>query len=134
MKRNHTMKGFTLIEIMIVVLIIGILLAIAVPNFVRARASSRLKSIMANLKQIDSAVEQWAMETNQAQGAAVVQSNLDGTGGTTAYLAWPSGPVAGTYAVSTVGANTTFDGGSKGAMDEPTWEATCGTDPGTCGL
>jgi len=89
---------------------------------------------VANLKQIDSAVQQWAMEANQAQGAAVVQSNLDGTGGTTAYLAWPNGPVAGTYAVSTVGANATFNGGSKGAMDAPTWQTTCTADPSTCGL
>ena len=61
MKRNKR-TGFTLVEIMIVVLIIGILLAIAVPNFIKARQNSRLQTIIANLKQIESAEEQWAME------------------------------------------------------------------------
>src|ERR1051325_8876298 len=54
--------GFTLVEIMIVVLIIGILLAIAIPNFVRARNTSRGKACQANLKQIDSATEQYLMD------------------------------------------------------------------------
>ena len=63
--------GFTLVEIMIVVLIIGILLAIAVPNFIKARESSRTKACIANLKQIDSAKEQWAMDKNKANGATV---------------------------------------------------------------
>lgn len=134
MKRINKTQGFTLIEIMIVVLIIGILLAIAVPNFVRARASSRLKSIESNLKQIDNAKSQWAMDAGATQTTPVAQSNLDGTGGTPAYLNWPVGPVTGTYAVTTVGNNSTFDGGSKGAMDEPTWEATCNADPTSCGL
>jgi len=58
-------KGFTLVEIMIVVLIIGILLAIAVPNFIRARETSRAKSCVANLKQIESAKEQWAMDNKK---------------------------------------------------------------------
>jgi prepilin-type N-terminal cleavage/methylation domain-containing protein len=68
MSRNNNRRAFTLIEIMIVVLIIGILLAIAIPNFVRARESSRQKACISNLKQIQSAKEQWAMDNRKGQG------------------------------------------------------------------
>ena len=54
--------GFTLVEIMIVVLIIGILLAIAVPNFITARENGRAQACIANLKQIDSAKQQYIMD------------------------------------------------------------------------
>jgi prepilin-type N-terminal cleavage/methylation domain-containing protein len=68
-RKARAERGFTLVEIMIVVLIIGILLAIAVPNFVRARESSRAKACVSNLKQIDAAKEQWAMDNNKRTGA-----------------------------------------------------------------
>jgi type II secretory pathway pseudopilin PulG len=61
---------------MIVVLIIGILLAIAVPNFVRAREQSRAKSCSANLKQIESAVQQYAMDNRRNDADAVTDANL----------------------------------------------------------
>ena len=55
MKRFRTRKGFTLVEIMIVVAIIGILMAIAVPGFVKARTTSRLRACNENLVKIDGA-------------------------------------------------------------------------------
>jgi prepilin-type N-terminal cleavage/methylation domain-containing protein len=64
-------RAFTLVEIMIVVLIIGILLAIAVPNFIKAREASRTKSCVANLKQIDSGKEQYAMDKKKNAGDPV---------------------------------------------------------------
>jgi prepilin-type N-terminal cleavage/methylation domain-containing protein len=104
MKRFTKRSGFTLVEIMIVVLIIGILMAIAVPNFIRARESSRRNSCIANLKQIDSAKEQWAMDNRAAAGAAVTMGDIAGVyikGATTG----PVCPAGGTYTVNTVGTN-----------------------------
>src|SRR5438552_9765456 len=72
-------KGFTLVEIMIVVLIIGTLLAIAVPNFTRARETSRSKSCVANLKQIEAAKEQWCMDNKQGSTATPGTADLYGT-------------------------------------------------------
>jgi len=69
--RNMLRKlaGFTLVEIMIVVLIIGILLAIAIPNFIQSRESARARACIGNLKQIDSAKQQWLMD-NKASAIA----------------------------------------------------------------
>jgi prepilin-type N-terminal cleavage/methylation domain-containing protein len=67
--RTSSNKGFTLVEIMIVVAIIGLLAAIAIPNFVRARTQSQKNACINNLRQIDGAVQQWALENKQTATA-----------------------------------------------------------------
>jgi prepilin-type N-terminal cleavage/methylation domain-containing protein len=70
-KLNNRRGGFTLVEIMIVVAIIALLAAIAVPNFLRARKRSQATRILEDLRIIDSAIDQYAIETNKAGGATV---------------------------------------------------------------
>jgi prepilin-type N-terminal cleavage/methylation domain-containing protein len=70
-KLNKRRGGFTLVEIMIVVAIIALLAAIAVPGFLRARKRSQASKILNDLRLIDAAVDQYAIETNRASGATV---------------------------------------------------------------
>ena len=69
-KINKRRGGFTLVEIMIVVAIIALLAAIAVPGFLRARKRAQASKILNDLRLIDSAVDQYAIETNKATGSA----------------------------------------------------------------
>ena len=73
---NKKRAGFTLVEIMIVVAIIALLAAIAVPNFLRARKRSQATRILEDLRIIDSAVDQYAIETNKAGGADVTWTDI----------------------------------------------------------
>jgi len=70
--------GFTLIEIMIVVALIGILATIAIPNYIHARERARMVTCIQNLKVIDNSIQQWAMETKKEAGAPVTAADIRG--------------------------------------------------------
>ncbi|EEF57972.1 type IV pilin protein [Pedosphaera parvula] len=74
--KENRASGFTLVEIMIVVAIIGLLATIAIPNFVRARLKAQQTSCISNLKQIDGAKQQWALENKAAGNAVPVLANV----------------------------------------------------------
>ena len=67
-KLQNKRGGFTLVEIMIVVAIIALLAAIAVPNFLRARKRSQATRVLSDLRLIDAAIDQYAIENNKATG------------------------------------------------------------------
>jgi prepilin-type N-terminal cleavage/methylation domain-containing protein len=96
--------GFTLVEIMIVVAIIGLLAAIAIPNFVKARTAAQTNACINNLRQIDAAKEQLALENKLVDG--------DASTGYEAYLKGgvaPTCPASGTYTPGNIGTAPTCD-------------------------
>ena len=75
-KKINRKSGFTLVEIMIVVAIIGLLAAIAIPNFVKARTTSQQNACINNLRLIDSSKQQWALEQRQQSSNTPVGTDL----------------------------------------------------------
>jgi len=101
-KVRNNKAAFTLVEIMIVVAIIGLLAALAIPGFVKARKQSQGRRIINDARQMDAAVDQWALENGKKDGDTV-----DTTGAAT-YLktAWNVNDLLGNaYAVGNVGTN-----------------------------
>lgn len=112
MKTRIHPAGFTLVEIMIVVAIIGLLAAIAVPNFTQARNSARASTCINNLRLISAAKDQAALQNNLADTATPTTTQLSPyLKNTSATTGLPPEPTSGTYTVNAVSARPTCSAG-----------------------
>lgn len=98
-------RGYTLLEVMMVVLMMGLLMSIVAPSLVKRRSDSRFATIRANLETLQEAKTRWAIETNASPTAVPTSANLVPN-----YLReWPTGPIPGTYSAGAVNALASFE-------------------------
>jgi len=101
-------KGFTLIEIMIVLAIIGLIIAIAVPAWIRAREVARARGCAENLSKIDGAVEQYALDYQLSNGDTTIEDDWTAIVGPDRYIKrTPECPADGVYSFGVVGEEPT---------------------------
>ena len=103
--QKRTRAGFTLVEIMIVVAIMGLLVSLALPNFVKTRTNAQKQVCIENLAQIESAKQVWGVENGMKNGDTVDVADLIGP---TLYIKKePECPAGGDYDYTTIGDNAT---------------------------
>jgi len=105
MRRRFSPQGFTLVEIMTVVALIGFLIAIAIPTFFRSRELSRKRACQENQQKMDGAKQAWALEARAPRTATPTWADLVGN---TRYLRTsPRCPATGTYTINSIIENPT---------------------------
>jgi prepilin-type N-terminal cleavage/methylation domain-containing protein len=98
-------RAFTLVEMMIVVAILGLIVALAIPNFLKSRTQARKQVCIENLSQIESAKQLWGLEMNKKEGEAPTDTDMIGD---EKYIKrTPNCPGGGTYAFNAIGENAT---------------------------
>lgn len=98
-------RGFTLLEILIVVSVVGILVALAIPNFLKSRVQARKQLCIENLSQIESAKQIWGMETGKKDGDIPSKDDLIGSD---RYIKrMPQCAAGGSYTLNPIGTTAT---------------------------
>ena len=104
---NSSRRGYTLVEIMIVVAILGLLVALAIPNFLKSRNNAQKQVCIENLAQIESAKQIWGVEAGHKEGDVPNDGNLFGA---TLYMkVKPKCPGGGQYTLNAIGVNATCE-------------------------
>jgi prepilin-type N-terminal cleavage/methylation domain-containing protein len=104
-------RGFTLVELMIVMCILGLLAVIAIPNYVRGRNTAQKQACVNNLRQIDGGKQQWAIENKKPDTATPTADDVF------LYIKaerWPNCPADGTYTVGEVNTDPTCTWSAEG--------------------